>query len=132
MTVTGLIGGIALLGVALVALIAPFVQQRRSNNQLEADAQKKRDEFLTSYERVLATIRDLDEDHETGKLAPNTYQREREYWTEQGILLLEELEIDSDEAIVEDRVPEKSDLPADKVLDDAIEKAIAEYRGEHT
>lgn len=130
MTVAGLIGGIVLLAIALFVIAQPFLQQRRNQNRELATAlsQRERDELLTDYERVLATIRDLDEDHQTGKLAPDTYQRERSYWTEQGILLLQKIEpdtkADEDVSIVEN----DADKVADAALDDAIEKAIADYR----
>ena len=129
MTMAGLIAGIVLLLVALAVVTHPLMQQRR-NAQRElsaAVAQKQRDELLTSYERVLATIRDLDEDHNTGKLAPETYQQERVYWMEQGVLLLQQLEPDTPSADTSpDEQAEKPD--ADAALDEAIEKAIAEYR----
>lgn len=130
MTVTGLVVGIVLFFVSLVALLYPFVQQGRRNNRVNVVAQKKRDELLTSYERVLAMIRDLDEDHQTGKLDPDDYQREREYWTEEGIVLLQQLDPDGNGVKVAEKLldePEQSD--ADEALDDAIEKAIADYRG---
>ena len=131
MSITGIIAGIVLLIVALVVLSRPFMEQRRNENRelRVAVAQKKRDELLTSYERVLATIRDLDEDHNTGKLAPETYQREREYWTEQGILLLQQLEPDADTSSAETSAVEQPErASAEQALDEAIEKAIAEYR----
>ena len=130
MTITGLIIGIVLLIVALLALALPFVQEQRTSSRTDMTAQKKRDELLTSYERVLATIRDLDEDHQTGKIAPEAYQKEREYWTEQGILFLQELDPDGDTlSPVDEVVAIETPEIADEVLDDAIEKAIAEYRG---
>jgi hypothetical protein len=131
MTITGLIAGIVLLLVTLYVLAQPFLQQRQhQKGELSAAvAQKQRDELLTSYERILATIRDLDEDHSTGKLPPETYQQERAYWTEQGILLLQQLEPDADALNAETPVVEQVEKPvADKALDEAIEKAIAEYR----
>ena len=117
--------------MALVGVIyIPSCKNSAASSRTMVEAQKKRDELLTGYERVLATIRDLDEDHQTGKLDPGTYQREREYWTEQGILLLQKLDPDADNVQASEPVidePEKSD--ADAELDDAIEKAIANYRG---
>lgn len=130
MTIPGLVIGIVLFFVALVGVVYPFVQEQRNSSRATVEAQKKRDELLTSYERVLATIRDLDEDHQTGKIDPDTYQREREYWTEQGIVLLQKLDPDSDDPVADVPVvdePMVSD--ADAALDDAIEKAIANYRG---
>jgi hypothetical protein len=127
MTTTGLIVSLVLLVIAVISVALPFLQQRRNQNRELATAlsQIKRDELLTDYERVLATIRDLDEDHQTGKLAPDTYQRERAYWTEQGILLLQKLEPDAQTLADETEADSAGDSDA---LDDAVERAIAEYR----
>lgn len=111
--------------ITLVALAQPFVLQRNANRRDTGSSQIQRDELLTDYERVLATIRDLDEDHQTGKLGEEAYQRERAYWTEQGIVLLQQLEPDSEPEV--DIAP-KPVTEVDKVLDDAIEQAIAAYR----
>ena len=132
MTIAGMIAGVILIIIALIAVATPFLEQRRRENRDIAAAlsQKKRDELLTSYERVLATISDLDEDHQTGKLAPETYQQEREYWVEQGILLLQALEseVDSDSNEGEAPAGGATDIVVDEALDEAIEKAIADYR----
>jgi hypothetical protein len=127
MTATGLIVSLVLLAIAVIGVALPFLQQRRNQNRELATAlsQIKRDELLTDYERVLATIRDLDEDHQTGKLAPDTYQRERAYWTEQGILLLQKLEPDAEALSDETTTDSAGDSDT---LDDAVERAIAEYR----
>lgn len=126
MTPTTVIAGIAFLMITLVVLGFPFIQQGRSNDLASAIEQKKRDELLTSYERILATIRDLDEDHQTGKILLETYQNERSYWTEQGILLLKQLE-DEDDGVIESESGTET-TESDKAMDDAVEKAIAEYR----
>lgn len=115
-----LLAGLVLIAVTMLAIAQPFINQRR-NAYRDSTEQKQRDELLTNYERVLATIRDLDEDHQTGKLAEATYQRERQYWTERGITLLQQLET----AI--DTQPTALTQPTDE-MDDAIERAIAEYR----
>ena len=127
MTPTGLIFSLVLLAIAVISVALPFLQQRRNQNRELATAlsQIKRDELLTDYERVLATIRDLDEDHQTGKLAPDTYQRDRAYWTEQCILLLQKLEPDAEALSTENEVANAGDSDT---LDDAVERAIAEYR----
>lgn len=124
MTTAGLFIVIGLFLVTLVGLAQPFFKRGRSS-QSDLSSQKQRDELLTSYERVLATIRDLDEDNQTGKIAPATYQRERAYWTEEGIALLQALESTDD---VVSLAQVQDDSVADTTLDDAIERAIAEYR----
>lgn len=124
MDIGTIIGGIALLGITVFAVLQPFMGKSR-DEIFSGNEQKKRDELLTSYERVLATIRDLDEDHNTGKLGSDAYQSERAYWTEQGITLLQQLEPQEEERPA--RKAAKAEK-ADTQLDDAVEKAIADYR----
>ena len=47
---------------------------------------------MNAYERTLASLRDVDEDHLTGKLADADYEAERAYWTDQGVAILQALE----------------------------------------
>lgn len=124
MDIGTIIGTIALLGISVFAILQPFIAKSHNDvfNNLE---QKKRDELLTSYERVLSTIRDLDEDNSTGKLNHDTYQAERAYWTEQGITLLQQLEPQEEQAPVKQAVKHSR---VDESLNDAVEKAIADYR----
>lgn len=112
--------GILLL-ISMAAVLQPFAAKSRAG-LFGNETQKARDELLTSYERVLSTIRDLDEDYNTGKLEPDTYKSERSYWTEQGIALLQQLEPQED-------APRKSNKKqVDTAADDEVEKAIAAYR----
>jgi len=103
------------------------------------------EEMLNDYEFVLATIRDLDEDFNTGKVSAETYERERAFWTERGIAMLQELVPDADASVaikqrVVDALDTPSDTSADKPartttatpdddqLDAIIEQAISSYR----
>jgi len=127
---------ILVLGVLSLAILGwPFMQQRtRKGRQRFLAAERERDELLTAYERVLATIRDLDEDYNTGKLRPDIYQQDREYWASEGIKLLEQLDPKAAAAEVatgkSQRRSQRAEQPveADRVLDDAIEDAILAYR----
>lgn len=139
METTSLIIVTILVIVSLGVLAMPFLRRHSDATDNALAVQKARDELVTTYERVLATIRDLDEDHNTGKLQPEIYKQERAYWTEQGVRLLQQLEPDADQAMVVEQQSTKSQpssqaqSPAsDSVLDDAIEQAIAAYRQAQT
>jgi len=138
MEMTSLVIVTILVIVSLGVLAMPFLGRHSDAEDNAVAMQKARDELVTTYERVLATIRDLDEDHNTGKLQPEIYKQERAYWTEQGIRLLQQLEPDAEQAIDNDRQPVKAAQPAraantpDVMLDDAIEQAIAAYRQAQT
>ena len=127
MSLGGIIGASILFIIALAAILKPYMNSKQNLRQLlSSEKQHSQDELVTSYERVLAMIRDLDEDHQTGKLDPKSYQDERTYWTEQGIKLLQKIEPDNDAELptAQSAEPDEADL----VLDDAIEQAISAYR----
>jgi Asp-tRNA(Asn)/Glu-tRNA(Gln) amidotransferase B subunit len=82
---------------------------------------RQRERVLAYYERVLTNIRDLDEDHITGKIAEDEYNVEREVWVQRGIKLLKVIdELESKKSLVA-----SSD---DAEIDSAIEAAIAEKK----
>lgn len=130
MSIEGVIGGVVLLVVALVVIALPFLRERWTPiSAREVMLHKAREELMTTYERILASIRDLDEDYQTGKLTEDVYQRERAYWAERGVLVLQQLEPDPAQA----GGPPPDDAAAsatrfDPALDDEIEQAIRAYR----
>lgn len=139
MTSTTFLIGLILLGIALIAILMPYVHQMRARTSdlHTALTQKERDELLTNYERVLAAIRDLDEDFRTGKFTQATYEQERAEWTERGVDLLQQLEADGivttrdiaatiqQHTAADDQARHSADT-AD--VDQAIEQLLADYR----
>ena len=85
MSAEGFIAAAVMLALGVSYLTWPLLRRRFSVTGEEVTRRKQRDELLTTYERTLATIRDLDEDHLTGKLSEDDYQAERGYWKEQGV-----------------------------------------------
>jgi hypothetical protein len=126
---------IAMLSASILFMVAPFVMARRSKKRMAlARAQEKRDSLIANYERIVATLRDLEEDYNTGKLDQATYERDREHWAGLGTQLLAELDVNSSvvkhsqpSASVKKKQAERSDADADAILDDAIESAIQNY-----
>jgi hypothetical protein len=125
-----LISVLVLAAISVVAIGLPFIRLRKIDNvSAAARERKEHDELLTAYERVLSTIRDLDEDYNTGKLPQATYERERGFWAEQGVAMLQELEPDAEAAVQQSAAAQQDNRQADEVLDQAIEDAIRAYRG---
>lgn len=128
MSSTGMILSIVLVAAALFFVFWPFLRRSSADAAEAARLRKAHDELLTSYERVLSSIRDLDEDFQIGKLDAETHQREREFWTERGVALLKEIEADIARSGGPRRKMTGSDGKADQALDSAIEEAILAYR----
>lgn len=78
------IGGITI--ASLLWLIVPFFG--RDQQTQNAINQKQLERLLMYYEQVMATLRDLEEDHITGKIAEADYQEEREAWAARGVKVL--------------------------------------------
>lgn len=120
---------VILLFVAIASIFVtalPIIQNRKGlYTRKEYLAKLSYEELLTEYERVVAMIRDLDEDHNMGKIPPDIYYRERETWAAQGVILLQRLEKKG--GIRKAQEPTQP-VEVDEDLDHAIEEAIAAYR----
>jgi hypothetical protein len=130
MTIESIVILLVVAAGTVAALALPIVQNRtgmyRGKQYLE---QLSYDELLTEYERVLVMIRDLDEDHNMGKLDLEQYQYEREYWAKQGVTLLQKLEARGMKRPTKN-IPQATE--SDPEMDLAIEEAIAAYRKART
>lgn len=127
MSTEGLLFSAVMFVLGIAWVLMPVLVRKSALRREQLAAQKARDELLTTYERVLAVIRDLDEDFATGKLTEDVYQRERELWSQRGVDILQILENAGHQpAARSEAAGPKSD--ADKILDDVIERAIADYR----
>ncbi len=87
----GLLIAVVLLAAAVAWLALPWLRRGRAG-ALDPALARERDALLTSYERILSAIRDLDEDFQVGKLSQEAYASERARWAEQGAAALETLE----------------------------------------
>lgn len=127
MSTEGLIASILILIAGLAVLVLPFV---RRTAVTAADAAHA--ELTARYERTLAALRDVDEDHRLGKLTAEAYADERERLAAEGVRLLAALEPSGGAVSRRAKTAKpagKSAAPADAdaMLDAAIEQAIASY-----
>jgi hypothetical protein len=123
---------LVILALGLVWLAVPFVRGGARVNAAETARQKERDTLLTSYERILSVLRDLDEDYRLGKLAEADYFAEREQWAGQGAAVLAALEKAGGHkpthmTKAKQKAARTAQPDADAALDAAIEQAIASY-----
>jgi hypothetical protein len=128
MSIEGLIIGFVLVTLALVWIILPLARASAGNSLDDALAEKRRERLLVYYERVITNLRDLDEDHATGKIGGDAYGVEREAWVQRGIQALRALDsLDSQEQSI---VPATAtdEAAIDHAIDDAIEQRVAAYR----
>ncbi len=134
MSTEGVIAAVVMVIIGLVWLAFPLLRRKSSLNVQEVARQKERAALLTTYERTLASIRDLDDDHLTGKLSEADYETERGHFAEQGVAVLQELEKHGVKKPAKSfkmgsgkqAVP-TNQVDPDAQLDDAIEQAIAAY-----
>ena len=115
MSTTGLLLGLLMAGLTLLWLALPFMRRKATGQEQSV----QRSELLASYERIIAAVRDLDEDYQVGKLAHDQYTVDRAEWMDRGAVILEALE-----ALPGQQVRKPSD-------DDPIEQAIAAYHRAH-
>lgn len=146
MSGAGLLGTIIIFSLSVLLLVMPFFTARKTGAAKTQSQQiRQRDELLTTYERVVAMMRDLEEDRLTGKLDDETYQREHAMWSDRGVQVLAKLdEMGMSKAQIKaerkKRMAQPTPKPAPKPqpkpatannaeaeLDDAIEAAISRY-----
>ncbi len=132
MSTEGTIAAVVMLVLGIAWLALPIVRRRFSASTEELARQKERDALTAVYERTLASLRDVEEDHLTGKLAQADYEAERTHWMDQGVAVLQALEkvggnkpTRQRKAYALDQLTGSSD--PDAMLDDAIEQTIANY-----
>ncbi len=126
MSVAGLIFFLLLLGGTAVLVGMPLLRRESDTDGDSLHIQKQRERLLAYYERVLTNLRDLDEDHATGKMHDDSYAAEREDWMQRGVEVLKTLDTLDDHSIVPPAV--QDDAAVDEAIDDAIEAAIAARR----
>ena len=92
---------------------------------------KQHDQLNTRYSQILSAIRDMDEDHLTGKINSEDYERERQIWAQRGVEVLKKIDLlENDNPNL--ATPVKDDLPDDNTIDDAIESAVSDYLNKTT
>jgi hypothetical protein len=125
MSIEGLIFGLIILLATLVWVGTPLLRRDKGRTGGEVLLQKQRERLLMVYERVLTNIRDLDEDHTTGKMQTADYESERETWVERGVQVLKAMDnLDEENPIAN----ANDDEAIDHAIDAEIEQAIAAYR----
>lgn len=125
MSSEGLVAGMLILAVLVAWVGSPLLRRRKRLNSDENLLQKQRERLLMVYERVLNNVRDLDEDHSTGKMPTDDYHSERELWVQRGIQVLKSLDqLDASNVLTSS--VQVDDI--DQAIDQKIEDAIAAYR----
>lgn len=110
----GILLAVATLIIVVAYVAQPFLAPRREESgrvtSKRIAALKMHGDLLAERNRIYRTIKDLDFEHETGKIADEDYKDQRFALVTQGVEILAQL----------DQLP-----PSD---DDAIEKAILKVR----
>ncbi len=121
MSIEGLIGSALVVTLTLLIIVLPLL--RRPGTQIvdELQIEKARERLNMYYQRVLRNVRDLDEDHDLGKIPGDDYAAERELWLSRGVQALKALDDLEARALSFDAT---DDNQLERAIDDAIELAI--------
>ena len=89
--------GAILVGIALVIGVAAYVArplfERPTNGRREqADTASTRAQLITRRDAIYALIRELDADHQTGKINDEDYQALRQRYVTEGVAVLRQLD----------------------------------------
>ncbi|MCY4525251.1 MAG: hypothetical protein OXB89_01465 [Anaerolineaceae bacterium] len=79
------------LAVCALLVLAPLRSRRRSDRD-DGARSRERERLLQRYDALLSALRDLDEDHLTGKIDADTHAQDREAMLQRGEQLLAEIE----------------------------------------
>jgi hypothetical protein len=127
MSLEGMLFAVVAFLVVVAVAALPLARERGQPAGEDSVLQKQRDRLLLYYERVLTNLRDLEEDHRTGKLNDADYEIEREEWAQRGVQVLKTLdELDQHHLIA----PDADQEAIDRAIDSAIEQAVATHRRE--
>lgn len=126
MSIEGIIVSLVIIALTGFTIALPLWRAHAHKGPASATIEKQRERLLTYYERVLTNLRDLEEDHATGKIVTEDFEQEREIWMQRGIQVLRALDDLGSHSIIQGAV--KDAAAADEAIDEAIEDAIKAYR----
>lgn len=116
MSTLGFVIGLAGIILGLVYIFWPLVIRAQAS-----ETQIERARLNAEYAQIVHTIRELDDDHHHGKVAPHVYAEARDKWLAQGTRVLQAL----------DALPTSADERkswTDEQFGDHIEAEIERYR----
>ncbi len=90
MSIPGLISALVLLVVVGYIVLRPLLAPKGEEESIASPT--RLDELNTQREAVLAAMRELDFDYQTGKLTEADYAERREALVQQGVALLQEID----------------------------------------
>ncbi|UCC65150.1 MAG: hypothetical protein JSV36_09005 [Anaerolineae bacterium] len=89
---TALLGTIGSVVIAVVAVGYPLVQETRRRTTTMAEGERQRPELEARREALYVALKDLEFDHEMGKLSAEDYAALRERYTVQAVAVLQQLD----------------------------------------
>jgi len=87
-----LILGVIIVALCLLFVIWPFLSVRRESGAQQGHLNGELERLIAQRDAIYATIRDLDFDFQTGKLADEDYRAQREAWVARGVDVLKALD----------------------------------------
>lgn len=126
MSTEGIISALICLAIVGLWVGRPFLGRRRRGPAADTLLETQRERVVVYYERVLRNLRDLEEDHITGKISPEDYEQERDLWLQRGAQALQTLDQLDGSKPLNGAGRHLADI--DAAIDREIEAAVAQYR----
>lgn len=131
MSMTSIFLALIVLVIGAIWISLPLLTRQRAVTTRQQTLARQRDYLLVLYEQVMSSIRDLDDDFATGKIAQVDYNTERERWAERGVQVLAALDqagiAPANARNEAQRAAAEANASAPEAIDDAIEAAVAQY-----
>ncbi len=91
MSAAGLLVGLILVAAAGYGVLMPVLRKSEDRAVIEAQADR-REALLEERDAIYTAIRELDLDHQTGKITDEDYQARREQLVQQGVQVLKAID----------------------------------------
>lgn len=128
MTVESFIICVVMGVVTLAVLAAPFWRGSRVS-AAQMTYQRQRDTLLVYYQQATASLRDLDDDLQAGRLSEPDYAADRECWMQRGVQILRALdELDRSNPALATATHAPTDA-VEQNIEDAVRRYIDEQNG---
>lgn len=128
MSTQGLLVSLVIMVLGLAWIVYPLFSREVYSGGKQALVLKQYGELQRRYAQTITAIRELDEDHATGKISSEEYEVERQRRAQQGVEVLKAIDnMGKNNPALKPAASRAVPKAKDVSIDDAIEDAVAQY-----